>query len=249
MNKKLTDIDKPENSTNAERKEAVGLSCLLYGISNFNCIHNEDILSFLSKIPDNTFNFAFSDPPYNKNKDYGVYKDNLPQEQYLNWVKDFISEYRRVSNNNFGMFVGADLLKTYWDLMPNAKLIIVRKGAIGTPFKDYYRQYSGFLCTAKPNQTIYDLWWDIKMPGEGYFFREERFPHPGLTSLKLTQRILNYFTKENDLVFDGFMGTGTTAVACVHLNRKYIGTEINLNYINISEARLKSYYTQIKLAI
>ena len=216
---------------------------------HLNVIYNDDLLNILKNIESNSIDFGFSDPPYNKGKDYEVYKDNLPEAEYWEWVKTFIDEYRRISNNSFGMFVGADLIKGYWDLMPDAKLVIVRKGAIGTPFKDYYRQYSGFLTTGKPNKTIYDLWWDIKQPGEGYFFREERFPHPGLTSLKLTQRILNYFTSEGQIVFDGFMGTGTTAVACRHLKRKYIGCELNPNYIRIANERLKNYDSQMRLSL
>lgn len=214
-----------------------------------NKIHNSDILEFTRKLKNASVDFAFSDPPYNKNKDYGIYKDNLPGNKYREWITDIIQEYRRISNNQFGFFLGADIIKLYWDLMPDAKLIIIRKGAIGTPFKDYYRQYSGLLITAKPNGTIYDLWTDIRMPGEGYFFREQRFPHPGLTSLKLTQRIINYFTKENDLVFDGFMGTGTTAIACEHLGLKYLGCEINPDYIEIYQQRLSNYQSQLKLAI
>lgn len=216
---------------------------------HLNEICNIDLMSLLREIKDGSVDFAFSDPPYNKNKDYEIYQDNLPEEEYWEWVRNFIAEYKRISNNKFGMFVGADLIKGYWDLMPDAKLIIVRKGAIGTPFKDYYRQYSGFLCTAPPNGTIYDLWWDIKMPGEGYFFREERFEHPGLTSLKLTQRILNYFTREGQIVFDGFMGVGTTAVACKHLKRHYIGSELNPRYIEIAEDRLRRYALQVRLTL
>jgi DNA modification methylase len=151
-----------------------------------NKIYNCDNLEFLKRIPDNYFDFVFSDPPYNKNKNYEIYKDNLPEKEYWKWVEKFISEYKRISNNQFAIFIGADLTRNYWSFMPDAKQIIVRKGAIGTPFKDYYRQYFSLLVTKKPNQTIYDLWWNIKMPGEGYFFKEKRFPNPGLTSFKLT---------------------------------------------------------------
>jgi len=208
---------------------------------------NIDCMIGMEKYPDGFFDFAFSDPPYNKNKDYEIYKDNLSEEEYWLWVKNFISEYRRITNNKFSMFVGADLIKGFWDLMPDAKLIIIRKGAIGTPFKDYYRQYFGLLVTKIPNEIIYDLWWDIKMPGEGYFYREERFPNPGQTSLLLTQRVIRYFTKKEDKVFDGFMGCGTTAIACESLERDWAGTELNPNYISLAIKRIENYRKQEKL--
>ena len=203
-----------------------------------NKILNGDCLEVMKGIPDESVDLVFSDPPYNKKKNYEVYKDNLPKEDYWQWVKAFLTEYKRISNNRMAIFVGSELIKGYWDLMPDAKLIVVRKGAIGTPFKTYYYQYFGLLVTVKPNEQIYDLWTDIKMPGEGYFFREERFSNPGLTSLKLTQRVIRYFSKENDLIFDGFMGTGTTAVAALSLGRKYIGCELNLGYIQITKKRI-----------
>ena len=209
-----------------------------------NTFYNEDNLETMQRMKDNSVDFIFSDPPYNKNKDYEIYQDNLPQEEYWQWVKIFLSEYKRISNNNMAIFIGADLIKGYWDLIPDAKLIIVRKGAIGTPFKDFYRQYFGMLVTAKPNQRIYDLWDDIKMPGEGYFFREERFPNPGLTSLKLTQRTIRYFTNLGDIVFDGFMGVGTTALASISLERNYIGSELNPRYIEIAKERINKALAQ-----
>ena len=214
-----------------------------------NKIYCEDCLDLLNRVDSNSVDLVFSDPPYNKNKNYEVYQDNLPEDEYWDWVKRFIAEYKRISNNQLAIFIGADLIKKYWDLIPEAKLIIVRKGAIGTPFKDYFRQYFGLLVTAEPNRQIYDLWWNIKMPGEGYFFKEERYPNPGLTSLKLTQRVINYFTKENDIVFDGFMGVGTTAVACATLDRQWLGSEINPNYIALANKRIAKELNQLKLAI
>jgi len=46
---------------------------------------------------------------------------------------------------------------------------------------------------------------------------------------KLVEKLLLYSSQENDLVFDPFMGNGTTAVACIKHKRKYLGFEINPN--------------------
>ena len=161
-----------------------------------NKIYNEDCLETMKRMKTGSIDFVFSDPPYNKKKDYGVYKDNLSEKEYWKFVEKFIKEYKRISNNRIAIFIGSGLVKSYWNLMPDAKLIIVRKGAIGTPFKAYFLQYFGLLVTSLPINQIYDLWDKDRMPGEGYYFREERFPNPGLTSLKLTKRTIKYFTKE-----------------------------------------------------
>jgi site-specific DNA-methyltransferase (adenine-specific) len=48
---------------------------------------------------------------------------------------------------------------------------------------------------------------------------------------------LKILTFENDMVLDPFMGSGTTAEACIRLNRKYIGFEISKNYCNVMRSR------------
>ena len=49
-------------------------------------------------------------------------------------------------------------------------------------------------------------------------------------------------SKEGDTVFDPFMGSGTTGVACNNLNRNFIGVEIDENYFNIAKQRIEGGY-------
>lgn len=51
--------------------------------------------------------------------------------------------------------------------------------------------------------------------------------------------ILDDFTKPGDLVFDPFMGSGSTGVACRRLGRGFIGVELDNDYYNIALARLE----------
>ena len=57
--------------------------------------------------------------------------------------------------------------------------------------------------------------------------------------IKLPQFCIEVFSKENDLVLDPFMGSGTTCVAVKQLKRNYIGIEINPAYIKIANERLR----------
>jgi len=56
--------------------------------------------------------------------------------------------------------------------------------------------------------------------------------------IKALERIIKCHTKENDIVLDCFMGSGSVALACKNLNRNFIGMEIYQNYIDISYKRL-----------
>lgn len=62
--------------------------------------------------------------------------------------------------------------------------------------------------------------------------------HPTQKSLELFEEILKVHSKEGDLVFDPFCGSGTTAVACKELNRNFIGSEIDSNYYQKAVKRL-----------
>ena len=52
-------------------------------------------------------------------------------------------------------------------------------------------------------------------------------------------RIIKAASNKDEIILDPFMGSGTTAVVAKKLGRKYIGYEINKEYIDISKKRLK----------
>jgi site-specific DNA-methyltransferase (adenine-specific) len=76
---------------------------------------------------------------------------------------------------------------------------------------------------------------------------EIRYEHPTQKPLKLMSRIIEKFTDEGDTILDPFMGSGTTGVACMNLNRKFIGMEIDAEYFKIAEKRISEAAKQEKL--
>lgn len=76
--------------------------------------------------------------------------------------------------------------------------------------------------------------------------REKRV-HPTQKPLPLLEWLLNKYTKEGDLILDPFMGSGTTAVACHKLKRRYIGFELDEEYFNIANERLDAVKAQISI--
>ena len=63
--------------------------------------------------------------------------------------------------------------------------------------------------------------------------------HPTTKLPYLLERMILASTRENDVVLDPFCGSSTTGVACKRLNRKYIGIDNNLAYIELSIERLR----------
>ncbi len=64
--------------------------------------------------------------------------------------------------------------------------------------------------------------------------------HPAVFPFELAQDHIISWSNEGDVVLDPFMGSGTTAVACIHNNRNYIGFEMNNEYWNESLKRIKT---------
>ena len=62
--------------------------------------------------------------------------------------------------------------------------------------------------------------------------------HPTQKPLKVLKHIINISTNENDVVLDMFMGVGSTGVAALEMNRKFIGIEIDKEYYNAAEERI-----------
>jgi site-specific DNA-methyltransferase (adenine-specific) len=63
-------------------------------------------------------------------------------------------------------------------------------------------------------------------------------------STELVRKLLLLYTKENDLIYDSFMGTGTTANACIIEKRNYLGSELSEEQCKYAEKRIQLHLKQ-----
>ena len=99
--------------------------------------------------------------------------------------------------------------------------------------KDWNQEKHGnFRLTAPSN-----LWTDLTVP---FWSMPENTDHPTQKPEKLLAKIILASTNENDLVFDPFLGSGTTSVVAKKLNRKYVGIELDQKYACLAEKRLRA---------
>ncbi|MDD3945930.1 MAG: DNA methyltransferase [Bacteroidales bacterium] len=80
-----------------------------------------------------------------------------------------------------------------------------------------------------------NFWDDISIP---YWSMPENTDHPTQKPEKLVAKLILASSKENDVVFDPFLGSGTTSVVAKKLNRNYVGIEFNKDYAIWAEKRL-----------
>ncbi len=88
-------------------------------------------------------------------------------------------------------------------------------------------------------EQLTDIWKDVHRIKH----KKDRDHHPCQLPTKLMERIIKLFSNEGDLAFDPFAGAGTTAIAAKVLNRKFIVTEIDQHYIDVSRKNIASIST------
>lgn len=72
------------------------------------------------------------------------------------------------------------------------------------------------------------------------------FRHPAIFPEKLAEDQISTWTNPGDVVYDCFMGSGTTAIASSKLRRKYIGSEISSEYVDVANERIETYLHKLK---
>lgn len=70
--------------------------------------------------------------------------------------------------------------------------------------------------------------------------------HPATFPEELARDHIRSWSNEGDLVFDPFMGSGTTGAAAIKLNRRFVGCEINKDYFSLSKDRIQDVVRPIK---
>ena len=111
----------------------------------------------------------------------------------------------------------------------------------------YGKQYE-FIIYANKGRAVFNE--DVKRPVD--IMRVEKVTgneqiHQNQKPVDLIAKILKIHSKENDLVFDPFMGSGTTAVACHKLKRHYIGFELDKEYFDLANERLDKVKAQLSI--
>jgi len=184
---------------------------------------------------------------------YSNFDDNLPIDEYYDLHLNILKELLRVSDMvfyNIQIVTGSKraIFKIIGELSDYLKDIVIWDKGYGQPAmaeRVMNRRTELILIFDKNNAisrqfdkcnfkrgTLDDLW----LIKRGKKVSSE---HGAVFPEELVSTILDNFTNEGDVIYDPFMGTGSTAVVCKKLNRKYIGSEISKEYLKVINERLK----------
>ena len=110
-----------------------------------------------------------------------------------------------------------------------------------------YKQKSGRMSEnwkGGLNNIITDNKDGLRHPKTIQKFNRDRGYHPTQKPVALLEYLIKTYTNEGDTVLDNCMGSGSTGVACINTNRDFIGYELNEEYFNIAQNRLREAWKE-----
>ena len=202
---------------------------------------------------------VLTDPPYGIN-----YRSNHRKERYdkiqndtesclLLFLDEYFNKCFNLMKDNTHIYVfcswhNVDVFKQSFENYFKLKNIIVwEKNAHGTgDLKGSYAPKHEFILFGHKGRKIRN---GKRIPDIIKADRTGNRLHPTQKPVELLEIFIQQSSNEYDIVFDGFMGSGSTGVACVNTNRRFIGIELDENYFNIAKKRIEEKCQNVEFAI
>lgn len=227
-----------------------------------------DAIEVMRTLPHTSVDLIIADPPYNLGKDYGASLDRKDWQEYQEFTAEWLDEAVRVLKPTGSLFVFMGvrfisklflMLEDQYSLRFNGwitwhytqgmgrkvgfsprheDILYFTKSDIFTFNLDsvripqkYYRERNN-MAGANPG----DVWQFSHV----HYCSAERQKHPTQKPEALIERIVRASSHPDDLVLDPFVGSGTTCRVAQVLGRKWIGIDINPEYIEMSLQRVNT---------
>lgn len=212
-----------------------------------NTIYNEDCLETMKRMPDGFVDLVLTDPPYGM--DYVSSRrrhkfEAIANDKTVVWIPDFLRETYRILklDSHIYLFCNdyaiSDFRNTMQDVGFSVKrtLVWVKNNHTSGDLEGDFANKTEFILFAHKGRKPLNGGRDTNVL---HFDRVAILEHPTQKPTDLCSYLLQKSTGEGALVYDPFMGSGTTARACKDLGRNYIGSEISKEYCDIAERRLR----------
>ena len=228
-----------------------------------NKIHLGDSFQLMKNIPDKSVDLIVTDPPYlltqktnlDRNKSDNIFtkkimkiaeelkESELDSFDTIEWCKEALRVMKKI---NIYIWCSKLQIPMYFDffIKEHGCNFNILEWIKTNPVPNFKNQYSndkefclyfrkGGYCNPKDMRSA-----------RSYFLQpinleeKELYGHPTIKPLNIIKQLVENSSKEGEVILDPFIGSGTTAVACVELNRQYIGIEKNEKFYNIALRRV-----------
>lgn len=220
---------------------------------------NKDCFLAIKEIPDNSVDLIVTDPPYGINFTKG-YKSGSTELVHgddgfsvMVFVDELMREFKRILKPESAIYIFTrfDVMPYWWLKIKNhfdAKNQIVwfkGGGGMGDLKGNFSFNYESIMFATNGKHQIRGKRdgsvWQIGKCKQEY--------HETQKPVELIEKILLHSSDEFMTVFDPFMGSGTTGVACKNLNRNFIGIEMIKQNFDIAEKRILNHDVQLRAVL
>jgi len=230
-----------------------------------------DFIEMMKDIPDASIDAIIIDPPYVISKKSG-YVNNSPDK--IDYIKKYgkhnidfgewdnkevnlplmFERFYKILKNGGSLLIFYDVWKMYrikeLAELNNFKQPRLCQWTKSNPVPinsklNYLSNSKEYFATfVKKSNPTFNSEYDFGMYKYPICGGKERTSHPTQKPLKLMEDLVLKHSNENDTILDCFMGSGTTGVACVKLNRNFIGIELDKKYFEIAKNRVNKKYME-----
>ena len=201
-----------------------------------------------------------TDPPYNIGYEYNEYPDDLSTSDYIDLIGNLkgkrtaIIHYPEESMKYFVPALGVPDEVNVWAYnsnLPNRHHRLINYYNLKPDYTKVLQPYKNpndkrikeRIARGIKGARSYDWFSDINLVKN---VSKVDFNHPCPVPVELMERIIKLISEEGDLIFDPFAGSGTTAIACMNTNRRFIGAEIDTLYFDMANERIAEHGVKLK---
>lgn len=226
------------------------------------CVLRADSRDIIKKIPDNSIDFILTDPPYNLGQ-HSTGNIPLPGRSAMNndvaewdmidfnpeeWADEFIRILK--PTGNLFIFTSYNQLGRWYKCLDHrfdtSNFMIWHKT---NPAPKIFK--AGFLNSC---EMIFTCWnkkhtWNFISQAEMHNFiqspicmppeRLKEPKHPAQKPVSILKKMIEIASNKDDIIFDPFMGVGSTGVAALELDRRFIGVELDVSYFAAAKKRIE----------
>lgn len=225
-----------------------------------------DAVSVMGSLPSASVDLLIADPPYNLGKNYGNNQDLRARHEYEEFTAQWLAQAVRLlkPTGSLYVFMGVRFISHLFRMLED-DLGLVFNGWITWHYTQGMGRKQGFsprhediLYFTKSTEFTFNLE-AVRVPQK--YFRQrnnmsganpgdvwqfshvhycsaEREKHPTQKPEALLERIICASSRENDLILDPFVGSGTTCKVAQVLNRRWLGIDLNPDYVAMSRHRI-----------
>jgi site-specific DNA-methyltransferase (adenine-specific) len=222
-------------------------------------IHNGDNLDVLQSLQLELDRCIFvTDPPFNVGYHYNEYEDKMDEKEYYKWLVEIFGTHKHVvihypeSLYRYSHYAhqtpekvvswvyNSNTGKQHRDIAFFGVKPDFRK--VSQPYKNPTDKRIAKRISEGKQARLYD-WWHVNQVKN---VSAEKTAHPCQMPLEVMENVVGILP-EGYTIVDPFMGSGTTALACIKHGRKFIGIELSAEYYEISNERITNRLNALEL--